>query len=98
MEFWRSFNAGDLTSHGSAGGSSTALIEDLDIDGDEDSEVEPHVPLFLHLTASVRSNKEVSSQTLDMFPTCLSDLRTCISGLSGKHKAGVRYSVVPIRG
>lgn len=82
VEFRRSFNGQeDGTSHGSTCSGSTGPIEDLDIDIDDDSEEEqPHIPLFLHLTATVRSGKEVSSHSLNSFPTCLADLLPSLPG------------------
>ena len=83
VEFRRSFNGpdGGDTSHGSTCSGSTGPIEDLDIDIDDDSEEEqPHIPLFLHLTATVRCGKEVSSHSLNSFPTCLGDLLPSLPG------------------
>ena len=83
VEFRRSFNGPeDDTSHGSACSGSTGPMEDLDIDVDDDSEEEqPHIPLFLHLTATVRSGKDVSSHSLNSIPTCLGDLLPSLPGI-----------------
>jgi len=55
--------------------------EDQGVDSDEMQE-EPPVPLFLHLTATVRWKKDVASQSLRSLPTCLGDLISCLSTTS----------------
>ena len=41
---------------------------------EQEQEEETTVPLFLHLTATVRWKKDVASQSLKSLPTCLGDL------------------------
>jgi len=60
---------------------SSEVLDDVELEGDCESVGEvPSIPLFLHLTATVRAKKEVASQSLDALPTCLGDLLACISG------------------
>lgn len=55
-------------------------LDDVEIEGDGNGECEPPaIPLFLHLTATVRAKKDVMSQSLNGLPTCLGDLMGCIS-------------------
>lgn len=62
------------------GSDSSEAVDDVELEGDGDSDNElPPIPLFLHLTATVRSKKDVASQSLDSLPTCLGDLLSCLS-------------------
>lgn len=61
---------------------SSEVLDDVELEGEGESIGEvPSIPLFLHLTATVRAKKEVASQSLDALPTCLGDLLACISGI-----------------
>ena len=57
--------------------------EEIDLDlmeeEEQEQEEETTVPLFLHLTATVRWKKDVASQSLKSLPTCLGDLTLCLS-------------------
>ena len=66
---------------GARSNSGSEPIDDVEWDEDEDGQEEiPAVPLFLHLTATVRTKKDVASQSLNALPTCLGDLMNCLSG------------------
>lgn len=88
IEFRRSFDAENSVSQtcsvsGGRSDSGSEPIYDVEWEEDNDGEVEvPAVPLFLHLTATVRSKKDVASQSLNALPTCLGDLMACLEGCS----------------
>uniref|UniRef100_A0A0N7ZXW0 Protein SZT2 n=1 Tax=Daphnia magna TaxID=35525 RepID=A0A0N7ZXW0_9CRUS len=88
VEFRRSSDTDNSVSQTCSvtGGRSDSASEPIDdVEWEEDGEDETEatsVPLFLHLTATVRSKKNVTSQSLNALPTCLGDLMTSISGSS----------------
>ena len=82
--FRRSFDNDNSVSQtcsltGGRSDSGSEPIDDVEWEEEGESEVPP-VPLFLHLTATVRSKKNVTSQSLNALPTCLGDLMSILSG------------------
>ena len=74
----------DATSVSSNDNSSRPMNDiDLEVDDDEEEEDEVdddkeeiQIPLFLHLTATIRCNKQIVSQSINSLPTCLGNLLT----------------------
>lgn len=93
VQFQRSFDTDNSTSRSCSppGGRSddgSEPLDDVEIDDDADCESElPAVPLFLHLTATVRVKKDVMSQSLKGLPTCLGDLMACLPGKGNLKKS-----------
>ena len=89
VEFRKSFDTESSINRncsltGGRSDSGSEPLDDVEWEDDGEGEVEtPAVPLFLHLTATVRSKKDVVSQSLNALPTCLGDLMACLSGLDG---------------
>lgn len=86
VEFHRSYDHDNSSSRSCSAldgsDSSSESIDDVELEGEGESESEevPPIPLFLHLTATIRRNKkDVASQSLDALPTCLGDLLGCLS-------------------
>ena len=65
--------------------------EDDDDDDDDQPDGEPEIPLFLHLTSTIRCDKQVISQSINSLPTCLGNLLT---PSSGKNEALLRQPKV----
>lgn len=86
VEFRRSSDTDNSVSQTCSltGGCSDSASEPIDdVEWEEDGEGETEatsVPLFLHLTATVRTKTNVTSQSLNALPTCLGDLMTSLSG------------------
>lgn len=86
VEFRQSFDTENSVSRtcsvtGGRSDSGSEPLDDVEWEDDGEGEQEtPSVPLFLHLTATVRSKKDVASQSLNALPTCLGDLLSCLSG------------------
>lgn len=86
VEFRQSFDTENSVSRtcsltGGRSDSGSEPIDDVEWEEDGEGEAEvPSVPLFLHLTATVRSKKNVTSQSLNALPTCLGDLMSILPG------------------